>query len=240
MALKTSSATSGGNRRGVIDVPPGISSKAGVDCQPSPLHHGVMMEVLDAGIPFYLEKPVVSDRASWQALGRHLVSIDELPPHVVGCNLRFLPSLERLKDMCMSGALGRIVRATFQAGQWLPSWRPQSDYRGGYSASRKLGGGVICDLVHEMDAARWLLGDFDEVHASAGRFSALEIETEDTAGALLSRQGGPVVHIGLDYVSRKPVREYRLIGERASAVWDLGQELRLELPFGYASHHSRD
>ena len=85
--------------------------------------------------------------------------------------------------------------------------------------------------MHEIDAARWLLGDFDEVHASAGRFSALEIETEDTAGALLSRQGGPVVHIGLDYVSRKPVREYRLIGERASAVWDLpGQELRLELP----------
>ena len=46
--------------------------------------------------------------------------------------------------------------------------------------------------IHEVDAARWLLGDFTEVHAEVGHLSSLNIETEDTAVACLSFASGAV------------------------------------------------
>jgi predicted dehydrogenase len=196
---------------------------------PSALHAAAIRGVLAARIPFYLEKPVVTDRPSWTALARQLDSVGPLPPNLIGCNLRFLSSLAQLREIVTSGSLGRIVRASFEAGQWLPDWRPLQDYRRSYSASRALGGGVIADLVHEIDAARWLLGDFDAVQSAAAHLSELEIGTEDTAVALLTRAGGPLVSISLDYVSRKPRREYRIVGDRGTAAWDLlRRELRVE------------
>ena len=84
---------------------------------------------------------------------------DIIPQTQVGCNLRFLPSLQRLKDLIAQGVIGRIVRASFEAGQWLPDWRPRQDYRKSYSADPDSGGGVLFDLIHEIDAAYWILGD---------------------------------------------------------------------------------
>ncbi len=209
------------------------SPDAAVVASPSALHLQAMLDILSARVPFYLEKPVVTDQASWLALSRRVDTLPKLPPNIVGCNLRFLHSLELFRDLVVSGSLGKCVRATFQAGQWLPDWRPNRDYRHTYSAHRKLGGGVICDLVHEIDAVRWILGDFDAVYSAAAHFSSLEIDSEDVAAAVLSRPGGPLVQIALDYVSRRPVREYRVVGEEATAVWDLSrQELRIENQLG--------
>jgi predicted dehydrogenase len=200
---------------------------------PSAFHAEPLLQVLRAGIPFYIEKPIVTGRAAWNAVAAQIAAIPALPPNVVGCNLRYLPSLIKLRRIIADSRLGRVVRATMQAGQWLPDWRPHQDYRHSYSASRRLGGGVIYDLVHEIDAARWLLGEFVEVRAFAGRLSSLEIETEDAACALLSGASMPLTCIGLDYVSRVPLREYRIIGDCATATWSLAQrELRVETPHG--------
>jgi hypothetical protein len=200
-----------------------------VVANPPTFHLRAMLDILSAGVPFYLEKPVVTDQTSWLALNRCIERLSVLPPNIVGCNLRFLRSLELFRDIVTSGSLGKCVRATFQAGQWLPDWRPDRDYRHTYSAHKKLGGGVLCDLVHEIDAVRWILGEFDAAHCVAGQFSSLEINSDDVAAAILCRPGGPLVQIGLDYVSRRPVREYRVVGEEGTAVWDLARrELRLE------------
>lgn len=198
-----------------------------VIANPSSLHLRYLGAAIDAGIAFYAEKPVVSTRADFLAL-RGLLDGRALPVNMVGCNLRFLPSLRRLHALLQEGRAGRLVRASLEAGQWLPDWRPQQDYRHSYSASRALGGGVLLDLIHEIDAARWLLGDFDTAHGVSGRFSELDIETEDSAAVLLSRARGPLATIALDYVSRRPVRRYQFVGDRATLSWDL-QARRLTL-----------
>jgi predicted dehydrogenase len=117
--------------------------------------------------------------------------------------------------------LGRIVRADLEAGQWLPDWRPDQDYRKSYSAHRTQGGGVLLDLIHEVDAALWLLGDFEHVDGYAVHASSLEIDSDDCAGILMARGGGPITSVRVDYVSRKPVRKYTVVGDRATATWDL-------------------
>lgn len=193
---------------------------------PNALHLRYLLVAIDHQIPFYAEKPVVTTRGDVETLKSRMTGL--LPPHIVGCNLRFLPSLLSLAALLHDGVAGRIARARFEAGQWLPDWRPGRDYRAGYSASASLGGGVMTDLIHEIDAALWLLGDFTEVKAISARASSLEIDCEDVACLLLGRAQGPIAAIEIDYVSRRPVRRYVVVGDQATMEWDLhGRSLQV-------------
>jgi predicted dehydrogenase len=191
-----------------------------VIANPSSMHLQPLLAAIDNGVPFYAEKPLVSNLDDLAVLQSRVLR-GCLPPNVVGCNLRFLPSLIEFKALIDEGRLGNLVRADFEAGQWLPDWRPSQDYRLGYSANSSQGGGVLLDLIHEVDAALWLLDDFEHVTGYATRASALEIDTDDCAGILMARAGGPIASVRVDYVSRKPVRRYTLVGDRGTATWDL-------------------
>ncbi|NTV10844.1 MAG: Gfo/Idh/MocA family oxidoreductase [Zoogloea sp.] len=210
-------ATVAGSWEAALDTRPALA----VIATPSFLHLEALAALLPAGVPCYVEKPVVADEDQLAALQGLLAGLREEPATLAGCNLRFLPSLARLRTLLRDGAIGRVARASLQVGQWLPDWRPAQDYAAGYSADPLRGGGVVLDLVHELDAARWLFGEFTRLHAVGGHYSRLEIASEDSAALLLGRTGGPVVCVGLDYVARSPVRRYELIGEEGSLVWDL-------------------
>jgi predicted dehydrogenase len=84
---------------------------------PSSLHMRILEEAIAQAIPCYIEKPVVTERADVSKLELLSVSM----PTLVGCNLRYLGSLRRLRDMLKTGAIGRPVRAIIEAGQWLPT-----------------------------------------------------------------------------------------------------------------------
>ena len=193
---------------------------------PSAKHIDVLTPLLDAHIPLYIEKPVVTTQPDIEQLQSRLNSTQYSAPNLVGCNFRFLPSLAKAREVIHSGRLGNIVRANLVVGQWLPDWRPQQDYRQSYSARSDMGGGVIMDLIHEIDVARWLFGEFDQVRALSGKFSSLDITSEDTACILLGKsEGPPVVSLSLDYVSRRLVRRYEIVGEEGTLIWDLGGKL---------------
>lgn len=199
---------------------------------PSVRHFEALQGLLPAQVPCYVEKPVVTTDAQAEKLSMMLAGIPAVPTTLVGCNLRFLPSLRLLRQLMRDGAIGRPVRASLQVGQWLPDWRPAQDYRKSYSASLESGGGVVLDLIHELDAARWLFGEFDTVHAVGGHYSRLEIKSEDSAAIILGRAQGPVVSLGLDYVSRRPLRRYEIIGDEGSLLWDLPAKKLLVLREG--------
>ncbi len=188
---------------------------------PSALHLRPLVAAIEHGIPFYAEKPLVTTAEDLAML--KTVAGGALPPHIVGCNLRFLPSLSRLRELLEQGAIGRIARARLEAGQYLPDWRPTRDYRASYSARAALGGGVLLDLIHEVDASLWLFGSFGDVRSLQARASSLDIDCEDVACLLLGRAGGPVVTIELDYISRSPVRSYAIVGDEGTLAWNLQQ-----------------
>ena len=196
---------------------------------PSAQHADLLLEAIPAGLPVYVEKPVVTTgsdvlavQAACERHGYHAAS-------QVGCNLRLLPSLQRMRALVHEGAIGRVVRASLEAGQWLPDWRPQQDHRHSYSADPERGGGVIFDLIHELDAARWLLGELHPCACLSATVPALEINSEAIAVALLRSEAGVLLQIGLDYVARRPLRRYQLVGDTGTLTWDLpGQRLILD------------
>jgi predicted dehydrogenase len=199
---------------------------AALICTPSSTRLEYLLPLLDAGIPCYVEKPLISSMEDARALRDYVSRATRVPVVAVGCNLRALPSLQRMREAVARGDLGKVVRASLIAGQWLPDWRPGQDYRRSYSARAQRGGGVILDLVHEIDMARWLFGPLKMRCAAAGHLSRLDIETEDVASLILcGERGAPLVSISLDYVSRRRVRRYEVVGDEGSMLWDLDRAL---------------
>jgi len=140
---------------------------------------------------------------------------------MIGCNMRFHPVIRLVKDRVQEGKIGRIISARIEAGEYLPDWRPWRDYRNSYSAKKAKGGGVILDLIHELDYAYWFFGEASKIFSFSGRRSELEIETEDTAEILIEFQNGTLCEVHLDYIQRCPGRNFKLIGTTGTIYADL-------------------
>ena len=171
-------------------------------------------------LPCLVEKPIAINREQLLQI-KSIAQEQSTPAVVVGCNLRYLPALQKLKNAL--GGLGqyKVLRARFEVGQALTQWRPARDLRTTYSADAASGGGVVFDLVHEIDMARWLLGPL-QVHAAiGGHFSALPIQSDDVHVALLKTLPGAPVVISLDYVSQRVVRNYSIVTDFGTFAVDI-------------------
>jgi predicted dehydrogenase len=124
----------------------------------------------------------------------------------VAYNLRFHPAIQALRDR-LKGE--RAVSAHVYVGQYLPDWRPGTDYRASYSARRSEGGGVLRDLSHELDYLLWLFGDWRAVTAVGGHYSALEIDSDDVFSVTLTMERCPVATVNMNYLDR--VGQRRLV-----------------------------
>lgn len=136
----------------------------------------------------------------------------------VGYNLRFHPVLQELARVL---ADERAISAHLYVGQYLPDWRPARDYRQTASASRQAGGGVLRDLSHELDYLTWLFGGCERLAALGGRFSTLEIDSDDVQGLLLAFERCPVVTAQLNYLDRRATRNLIVNTGKRTIVADL-------------------
>lgn len=198
------------------------SPKAVVVASPTRMHVEHALAAAERGCHLFVEKPVAEvhdadlDRLASIVHEKKLVSL-------VGCNLRFHPGLQRVKALLDEKKIGKIVSARVQFGYWLPDWRPNDDYRKGYSARKDLGGGIILDAIHELDYIRWLLrgeGEVTKVVAMSGHLSSLEIDTEDMAAILLRFASGAIGEVHLDYVQRVYTRNSWIAGDGGTIAWD--------------------
>lgn len=117
----------------------------------------------------------------------------------VAYNLRYHPALQRLKELV---AKERILTVCAYMGQYLPDWRPATDYRQSYSASLAAGGGALRDLSHELDYVAWLFGRPLSVTAVGGHLSSLEIDSDDAYALLMRGERCPLLSVQVSYLDR--------------------------------------
>jgi predicted dehydrogenase len=192
-----------------------------VIASPAPTHLGFARRLAEAGIPMLIEKPLSTDlegcaelQAACQA--RRL-------PVLIGYTLRYHPAFQALAAQIESGAIGRVFSVRAEVGQYLPGWRPGTDYRRGVTAQRALGGGALLELSHEIDLVRALLGIPVSIQAQIERLGDLEIDVEDTVELVTRHRfdGGHHAHasIHLDLLQRAARR--RLVVSGSEATLDL-------------------
>jgi predicted dehydrogenase len=192
---------------------------AAIVAGPATLHGTVACELAAMGVHLLVEKPLAHDLAS----GRRIVAAAERAgiTLMVGYNLRFAPTFLTAKKLIERGAIGRVLSARAEVGQYLPSWRPQQDYRQSVSSRPELGGGVLLELSHEIDLMLWLFGRPDTVYATIGRYSDLEIAVEDLAEIVIEyEEPSLIVSIHLDFLQQPAARSGKFIGTNGTLLWD--------------------
>jgi myo-inositol 2-dehydrogenase/D-chiro-inositol 1-dehydrogenase len=154
---------------------------------PTPEHHRLALIALQAGKDVVCEKPLARTLADAQDLVDVAGRLDRqlYPAHVV----RFFPQYAALRRAVGDGLIGTPAVARFTRTGAFPSW---SDW----FADPTQSGGVVLDLmVHDLDIARWVLGEVTEVYGTA-------TEDEDETGspiavaqATLTHAGGAISHV---------------------------------------------
>jgi predicted dehydrogenase len=201
-----------------------------VVASPAPLHLKHARQLLEAGVPVLIEKPLSDSlECAREVAPLFALHSDRIE---VAYNLRFLSSSRRMKTLIDDACVGRILGLQIEVGQYLPDWRPQADYRRQVSANRSLGGGVLLELSHELDYLTWLFGRFDKVFCIANNSGQLEIDVEDRADILLSR-GDLTAQVHMDFLQRRANRSCKVIGSTGTLHWDLiANRILLEQPSG--------
>ncbi|MFN3437928.1 MAG: Gfo/Idh/MocA family oxidoreductase, partial [Acidovorax sp.] len=97
-------------------------------------HAHELQACLDLELPCLAEKPLVTERAALAHLHAARDAARSNSAVLVGCNLRYLPVLARVRSLLKGGALGTIVRAHLEVGQDLTQWRPARETAATYSA----------------------------------------------------------------------------------------------------------
>jgi predicted dehydrogenase len=136
---------------------------------------------------------------------------------LVAYNLRFLPILGKIKEF-IAQHRNKVRVVEIVAGQYLPEWRPGTDYRSSYSATRALGGGVDLDLSHELDYLIWIFGiPTERLFSYTDKISSLEIDSPDYYKGIF-KYPGFVVDVELDYI-RKKERSITIKGENEDLLF---------------------
>lgn len=190
---------------------------------PATCHLDSALPLACAGVHLLVEKPLSAATDGIEQLLE--ACLERKTVLLTGYNLRFLPSLRQFKDLLNGELIGRALSVRCEIGQYLPSWRPDADYRQSVSARRELGGGALLELSHELDYLRWIFGEVEWVKATLSRQSSLAIDVEDTAhltlGFVSAVDGRQLVaNVNMDFVRHDTTRLCTVIGEKGSLRWN--------------------
>ncbi|MEI9936914.1 MAG: Gfo/Idh/MocA family oxidoreductase [Pseudomonadota bacterium] len=190
---------------------------------PSSLHVPVALEAARQGCHLFIEKPLSHSLAQVA----ELTALCEAQKLVtcVAYQLRYHPGFVRLRELLDAEAVGKLLSARAEVGEYLPGFHPYEDYRRMYASKAALGGGVTLSQIHEIDYLCALFGAPRRVFSMGGHVSSLEIDVDDVAVSLLEfarADGSPLfVELHQDFVQRPAQRSVTVLGERGKLTWSL-------------------
>ena len=169
----------------------------------------------EQGLDLLVEKPMAPDAAIASRL--RLTARASSRKMFIGCVLRFSESLNTVRELL--GQVGCLHDVRIECQSYLPAWRPERPYQESYSA-RADEGGVLRDLIHEVDYAGWLFGWPTVLQARVRNLGRLRIEADEATDLLWETAEGSTVSVRLDYLSRPSRRRLRVSGEHGTLAWD--------------------
>ncbi|NQS94641.1 Gfo/Idh/MocA family oxidoreductase [Yersinia enterocolitica] len=186
---------------------------------PATKHAEHAIDLIEARIPILIEKPISADILDCEKILKALLTSPT--PVAIGYCLRYMPSAIIVKGLLDNNDIGVVYNINSTVGQYLPQWRPNSDYINSVSAKKVLGGGVLLELSHELDYIQWLLGDLTINYACLRNSESLNLEVEEIADLLLTSPNGTLCSVHLDFLQKKASRRCTFIGDSGSIEWDL-------------------
>lgn len=164
---------------------------------PNELHVPVALELVAAGVPMIVEKPVAGSIAE----AERLVAAAEAAgvPVLVGHHRRHHPAVVSAKRIIDSGRLGRLTVAN--VSYFL--MKPDDYFDIAWHGTPGTGGAFLINLIHEIDLLRHLVGEIVAVTAIASS-SARGLDVEDTGAIGFLFDGGAVGSLAISDIAAGP------------------------------------
>ena len=181
-----------------------------VIASPATMHARDLQSALPYCQKILLEKPLAHNLADANLI---LDTLHKFPSSVlVGYHLRFSETPLKLLELCSDASLGDLRSASFGYGQHLSLWRKDVDFRSSVTARSDLGGGVLLELSHEIDAIDMLVGKIASIeNAQISTDASITDGIVDTSvDAQLVTNSGLKVSLHLDMTSTTPWRSWEL------------------------------
>ncbi|SFB30550.1 Predicted dehydrogenase [Rhizobium sp. NFR07] len=140
---------------------------------PNQLHAPAALACIERGVPCLIEKPIAESLSS----ARLIVDASERKgvPVLVGHQRRHSPDIRSAKRAIDAGELGDLVAVNGMTLFDKPDDYFETEWR------RRIGGGVLLiNLIHDIDALRYLVGEIDSIRAFTSS-ARRGFEVEDTA-----------------------------------------------------------
>ena len=181
-------------------------------------HVQIANDLSKQGLDLFLEKPLSNSIIGIKTLEKIVEKKDLVTQ--MGCNFRFHPCIIKIKKIIDEGSIGKIIVAHVESGSYLPDWHPYEDYRMGYAANDHLGGGIVLTCIHEIDYLYWFFGDVKEVFSITGKFSDLEVTSDDMSSIILKFKNNIITELHLDYFQRPDFKSCKIKGTKGTIYWD--------------------
>jgi predicted dehydrogenase len=167
-------------------------------CVPPYAHGAPELAAVEAGVPFFVEKPVAVDLETAEEIAGALAISPGLAT-AVGYHWRYLDIYEHARVLLEQNP------ARLALGYWLDAMPPP-----GWWARRRFSGGqTIEQTTHVLDLARTLVGEVTTVYAAASRIERddfPEADIADVSTATLHFETGAVGSISSTCLLRWPHR----------------------------------
>lgn len=189
---------------------------------PTSMHYETINLFKDRTLNMFIEKPI------FHSLDCDLkkLNLKENGIYYVAAPMRYTNVIRELKEIIKQE---KVYSVRNICSSYLPEWRKGVDYREVYSAKKELGGGISLDCIHEWDYLINLFGFPDKVINIQGKYSSLEIDSDDIS-IYIADYKDKLVELHLDYIGKETRREIELITENGLIVADF---IKNEIRFSY-------
>lgn len=152
-------------------------------CNPTSLHIDYAIEAAKRSINIFVEKPLSHNKNKIKIL-KNLISKNKII-FMIGFQFRFHPLIKYIKKLLLNNKLGKLIGANIYSGEYLPNFHKYEDYRKSYAANKRLGGGVVLSVIHEIDLCVYFFGKPTSVFSVGGKSSNLDIDVEDYSNSIV-------------------------------------------------------
>ena len=189
-------------------------------CNPSSLHAEWVKLANEIKSHLFVEKPFVISQNQLNFVKNNWTN-DRV--FFIGFMLRYHPAVKKIKNLLENQKIGKIFSARLEFGSWLPYWHPYEDYKKSYASQKKLGGGVINTINHELDLIQYFFGEPTNIMTTKLNVGDLDIEVEDIAESIFSYKD-KIVSLHIDFLQKDYDRNIKILGSLGKIIWNWHDE----------------
>jgi len=182
-------------------------------CSPTNKHLEVFDRIKNINFHIFMEKPLTSN----SSLFKDLILNNKV--FMIGFMLRYHTQIQQIKKIIKNKNYGRIIKADFEFGSYLPNWHPNKNYKKSYVSNHNMGGGVINTIAHEIDLICWFFGFPNTVFTQYSGSDILKINVEESCDSIFGYKNFNVT-LHLDLLQKSYNRSINIYFEDASIKWN--------------------